>query len=121
VGNLPQTVDRNAYRVAAERSLFSLSDNRESVGAFADEVAQPLVTMTCVVDKTEVVAGKDDEKVMFTVTLRDADKRPLRGSVYWQVSLGTLATKPRRSTERYRSSICRARSWGRKRHCSGLT
>lgn len=94
VGNLPQTVDRNAYRVAAERSLFSLSDNRESVGAFADEVAQPLVTMTCVVDKTEVVAGKDDEKVMFTVTLLDADKRPLRGvNVYWQVSLGTLATK----------------------------
>jgi len=94
VGNLPQTVDREAYRVAAERSLFSLSGNRESEGAFADEVAQPLVTMTCVVDKTEVVAGKPGEKVTFTVTLRDADKRPLRGvNVYWQVSLGTLATK----------------------------
>ncbi|MFJ2282332.1 Tc toxin subunit A [Pseudomonas sp. NPDC087803] len=91
VGNLPETVDKDAYQIAAERALLSLSDTRESVVAFADEVAQPLVTMTCVVDKTEVVAGKPGEKAMFTVTLKDADNQPLSGvHVHWQVSLGTL-------------------------------
>nr|WP_315437963.1 Tc toxin subunit A [uncultured Pseudomonas sp.] len=94
VGSLPEDVNKDAYRFAAERALLSLSDSRESVVTFADEVTQPLVTMTCVVDKTEAVAGKDDEKVMFTVTLRDADKRPLSGvNVYWQVSLGTIVPK----------------------------
>lgn len=94
VGNLPEDVDKAAYQTAAERALLSLSDTRESVVTFADEVTQPLVTMTCVVDKTEVVAGKPDEKVLLTVTLKDADSQPLSGvNVYWQVSLGTIVAK----------------------------
>jgi len=94
VGNLPEDVDKDAYRFAAERALLSLSDTRESVVTFADEVTQPLVTMTCVVDKTEVVAGKPGEKVLLTVTLKDADNQPLSGvNVYWQVNLGTIEAK----------------------------
>lgn len=94
VGNLPEDVDKAAYRTAAERALLSLSETREAVVTFADEVTQPLVTMTCVVDKTEVVAGKSDEKVLLTVTLKDADNQPLSGvNVYWQVSLGTIEAK----------------------------
>ncbi|WP_330207710.1 Tc toxin subunit A [Pseudomonas sp. AM14(2022)] len=94
VGNLPEDVDKAAYRTAAERALLSLSDTREAVVTFADEVTQPLVTMTCVVDKTEVVAGKTGEKVLLTVTLKDADDQPLSGvNVYWQVSLGTIVAK----------------------------
>jgi len=95
VGNLPEDVDKAAYRTAAERALLSLSDTREAVVTFADEVAQPLVTMTCVVDKTEVVAGKPGEKVLLTVTLKDVDNQPLSGvNVYWQVNLGTIVAKP---------------------------
>ncbi|UVK87271.1 Tc toxin subunit A [Pseudomonas sp. B21-051] len=94
VGNLPEDVDKAAYRTAAERALLSLSNSRESVVTFADEVTQPLVTMACVVDKTEVVAGKPGEKVLLTVTLKDADNQPLSGvNVYWQVSLGTIVAK----------------------------
>jgi hypothetical protein len=94
VGNLPETVDKDDYRIAAERAVLSLSDSRTPMVSFADEVVQPLVTMSCVVDKTEVVCGKPDEKATFVVTLRDADDAPLSGvNVYWQASLGTLATK----------------------------
>jgi hypothetical protein len=94
VGNLPEDVDKAAYRTAAERALLSLSDTREAVFTFADEVAQPLVKMECEVDKTEVVAGKPGEKVLLTVTLKDADNQPLSGvNVYWQVSLGTIVAR----------------------------
>ncbi|WP_025112753.1 Tc toxin subunit A [Pseudomonas sp. H1h] len=94
VGNLPETVEKDAYRIAAERAVLSLSDAHAPLVSFADEVVQPLVTMTCVVDKTEVVANKPDEKIIFTVSLKDADGKPLSGvNVYWSASLGTIQTK----------------------------
>jgi hypothetical protein len=94
LGNLPETIDKDAYRVAAERAVLSLSETRAPMVSFADEVPEPLVSMTCTADKTEVVANKPDEKIIFTVTLKTPGGKALSGVyVHWRTSLGTVAAK----------------------------
>ncbi|MFJ2711786.1 Tc toxin subunit A [Pseudomonas sp. NPDC087346] len=91
VGNLPETIDKDAYRIAAEHAVLSLSETRATVVSFNDELSEPLVIMTCVVDRNDVIANKPDEKIIFTVTLRNADGAPLSGvRVHWKTSLGTM-------------------------------
>lgn len=93
LGTLPETVDKSAYAIAAERALLSISETRTPLVSFADEVPEPLVSMTCTVDKTEVVANKPADKIVLTVTLKDAADKALKGVyVYWQTTLGTVAT-----------------------------
>ncbi|MFG6207345.1 Tc toxin subunit A [Pseudomonas retamae] len=93
IGTLPEDVDKNRYKEAAERALLSVSQSITS-RVTVNEDLQQIVTMTCVSDKTEVVANKPGEKITFTVTLTDSDANPLSGvNVYWHTTLGTIATK----------------------------
>ncbi|KAB0508429.1 Tc toxin subunit A [Pseudomonas lini] len=93
IGYLPEAVDKKAYADAAEHALLSLSEARAPVVQLPSDLKQ-LVQMTCTVDKTEVVANKPGEKITFTVTLKDAAGKPLSGvNVYWNATLGSIATK----------------------------
>lgn len=94
VGNLPEAVDKDAYMIAAERAVLSLSGTIAPVVSFADEVPEPIISLTCIVDKTELIANKPGEHSTFTVTLKKTDGTPLSGIfVHWQATLGTLTTK----------------------------
>ncbi|WP_192562202.1 Tc toxin subunit A [Pseudomonas gozinkensis] len=93
VGTLPENTDRQAYAAAAERALLSQTEDRVPDLQLAGEVEQ-LLTMTCTVDNTEVVANKPGAKITYTVTLKDANGAPLKGvRVFWKATLGTIATK----------------------------
>ncbi|WP_448725031.1 Tc toxin subunit A [Pseudomonas farris] len=93
IGTLPEVVEKQAYADAAEHALLSLSEVRAPVIQLPSDLKQ-LVQMTCVVDKTEVVANKPGEKITFTVTLKDAAGKPLSGvNVYWNAKLGSIDTK----------------------------
>jgi hypothetical protein len=93
IGHLPEAVDKKAYADAAEHALLSLSEARAPVVQLPSDLKQ-LVQMTCTEDKTEVVANKPGEKITFTVTLKDAAGKPLSGvNVYWNATLGSIATK----------------------------
>ncbi|KAA0986047.1 Tc toxin subunit A [Pseudomonas sp. ANT_J28] len=92
IGTLPEAVDKPAYNTAAEHALLSLSETLAPVLAFSEDLKQ-LVTMTCTVDNTEVVANKPEDKITFTVTLTDINEQPLSGvNVYWSAALGSIAT-----------------------------
>ncbi|VVO78480.1 Tc toxin subunit A [Pseudomonas fluorescens] len=92
IGTLPEAVDKSKYKDAAEHALLSLSGSPVPQMAFTEDLQQ-LVTLTCVLDKTEVVANKPGEKITFTVTLKDIDAKPLSGvKVYWRVNLGSIAS-----------------------------
>ncbi|WP_367372702.1 Tc toxin subunit A [Pseudomonas lini] len=92
IGNLPESVDKPKYKEAAEHALLSLSGSPVPQVAFTEDLQQ-LVTLACVPDKTEVVANNPDEKITFTVTLKDIDATPLSGvKVYWLARLGNIAT-----------------------------
>lgn len=93
LGNLPEAIDKTAYAEAAEHALLSQSETRTLDPQLALD-AESLVDRTYEVDYTEVVANKPGAKITFTVTLKDAEGAPLKGiRVYWQASLGTIATK----------------------------
>lgn len=93
LGNLPEAIDKQAYEDAAEHALLSQSETRALDPQFPLDVEQ-LVVRTCVEDKTEVVANKPGAKITYTVTLKNAEGEPLKGiRVFWQASLGTIATK----------------------------
>ena len=93
LGNLPEAIDKKAYAEAAEHALLSQSETRTLDLQFALDV-ENLVVRTYEVDNTEVVANKPGAKITFTVTLKDAEGAPLKGiRVYWQASLGTIATE----------------------------
>lgn len=92
IGTLPEAVDMPNYKDAAEHALLSLSETPAPVLAFSEDLKQ-LVTMTCAVDNSEVVANKPNEKITFTVTLKDIAGQPLSGvNVYWRAALGSIAT-----------------------------
>ncbi|RON43148.1 Tc toxin subunit A [Pseudomonas frederiksbergensis] len=94
VGGLPETFNKDVYRIAAESALLSLTESGVSVAAYHDEVPEPIVTLTCTVDKTDVVANDLDDTITFTVTLTDPDGSVIpHVNVYWQASLGTIATQ----------------------------
>ncbi|MGY2438676.1 Tc toxin subunit A [Pseudomonas sp. SDO52101_S400] len=89
LGNLPEDVDKAAYKDAAEHALLSLSETAPPVRP-SDELRAPLVNMDILPNYTEVIAGSTD-KIVFTITLTDQDKQPLSGvSVQGQASLGSL-------------------------------
>lgn len=93
VGTLSEDVDLSAYAEAAELALLSETRSRAPVAQLPADLSQ-LVTITCVPDNTEVIAGKPGEKVTFTVTVKDAAGEPLSGvTVYWQTKLGHIETK----------------------------
>ncbi|MGF6128416.1 hypothetical protein QF019_003629 [Pseudomonas frederiksbergensis] len=94
VGSLPETVDKNVYRIAAESALLSLTESDVPLATYHDEVPEPIVTLTCTVDKTEVVANNTADAITFTVTLKNPDGSAIpHVNVYWQASLGTIATQ----------------------------
>jgi len=93
IGTLPEVVEKEKYEVAAERALLSLSESPEPALAFSEDLKQ-IVTLTCTVDNSEVVAGKPEAKITFTVTLTDSGGQPLSGvNVYWSATLGSIATQ----------------------------
>jgi hypothetical protein len=93
IGKLPEAVAKEIYAAAAEHALLSQSESRAPIVQLAGDLKQ-LVTYTCVPDKTEVVASKPDDKIIFTVTLMDSAGGPLSGvNVYWRASLGSVATR----------------------------
>ena len=89
LGKLPETVDKPAYKDAAEHALLSLSE-RAPPARPSDELRAPLVNMDIVPDNTDVIAGSTD-KIVFTITLKGQDGLALSGvSIHGQASLGTL-------------------------------
>ncbi|MCF4994293.1 virulence plasmid 28 protein [Pseudomonas syringae] len=92
MGRLPEVVDKDSYKDAAEHALPSLTETAAPVLKVAEDLKQ-IVSMTCEVDQTEVVANQQDAPLTFTVTLKDIAGKPLTGvNVYWRAVLGTLAT-----------------------------
>lgn len=92
IGTLPAAVNKQAYNAAAEHALLSLSETSAPLLAFSEDLKQ-IVSITCTVDNTEVVANKPGETITFTVTLKDIDGQPLSGvNVYWSAALGSIAT-----------------------------
>lgn len=94
IGTLPATVNdgdsKKAYADAAERALLSETGEQAPPVELAADLKQ-LVTTTCSVDNTELIARKPGEKATFTVTVKDAAGLALEGvTVYWQTTLGTV-------------------------------
>lgn len=89
LGTLPETVDKAAYKDAAEHVLLSLSETAPPVRP-SQELREPLVNMDIVPDNTDVIAGSPG-KIVFTITLKDLDGNALSGvSIQGQATLGTL-------------------------------
>ncbi|VVO73481.1 hypothetical protein PS898_01426 [Pseudomonas fluorescens] len=94
LGTLPATVgddaSRKAFASAAERALLSETGEQVSRVEMAGDLQQ-LVTTTCVVDRTEVIARKPGEKATFTMTIKNSAGQALEGvTVYWEARLGTV-------------------------------
>lgn len=96
LGDLPDGIDTARYSAAAERALLSLSAKTAAVVSFADETPEQIVVVTCLADKTKVVAnknGKSTDVIVFTVTLKKPDGSAWSGiKVYWESTLGTVET-----------------------------
>lgn len=93
MGTLPEAVDKPAYEEAAEHALPSLAQSPAPLISFTEDL-KSIVTMTCAVDKTEVVANKPGEKITFSVTLNDAAGKALTGvNVYWSATLGSITAQ----------------------------
>jgi hypothetical protein len=91
MGRLPQALDREAYATAAEHALQSLNETPEELIPDLEEELGQLANMTLDVDKTTLIAKKPGEKAVLTVTVTDANLRPLSGvTVYWQSNLGVI-------------------------------
>ena len=92
MGLLPQALDREAYATAAEYALQSLNETPEELIPDLEEALGQVAKMTWTVDKTTLIANKRGEKAVLTVTVTDANLRPLSGvTVYWQSSLGVIS------------------------------
>lgn len=90
IGTLPEEIDKPAYKEAAEHALLSLSESSVYAATLIEDLRQ-LVSLTVTVDNTDVVAGKPDEKIIFTVTLKRSTGEPLSGVlVHWSAVLGTI-------------------------------
>jgi hypothetical protein len=89
LGTLSETVEKKAYKDAAEHALSSLSETAPPARP-SDELRAPLVNMQILPNNTDVIAGSDDT-IVFTITLTDQDGKTLNG-VFIQglASLGTL-------------------------------
>ncbi|MEB0046400.1 MULTISPECIES: Tc toxin subunit A [unclassified Pseudomonas] len=93
LGDLPETIDKNVYRLAAESALLSLTEASVPALAYYDEVPESIVNITCTVDHTEVIANSPTGKIIFTVMLKDPGGVVIpHVDVYWRASLGTIAT-----------------------------
>lgn len=98
IGNVPESVDtpaaKQAYAMAAERALLSLSEAREPLVQASSDLKQ-LVDIKCEVNgNAYAVANKLGEKITFKVTLKDGAGAALKGvNVYWHTTLGSIATK----------------------------
>jgi hypothetical protein len=89
MGHLPEIVDKQAYAEAAELALLSQSEARTPLAQVAGDLRQ-LVTMTCVVEPTEVIA-RSTKTATYTVTLKDPNGDPLSGiRVHFRASLGEI-------------------------------
>lgn len=91
IGNLPETIDTEAYTEAAELALLGESRTGAPMVHVPGNL-KGLVTITCeVVGNSSVVAKKPGEKVTYKVTLKDAKGKALSGvNVYWRATLGTI-------------------------------
>lgn len=93
IGNLPESIDKQAYADAAELALLGASGARAPLMPVPGDL-NALVTIVCkVMGDSTVVANKPGEKVTYKVTLKNAAGKALSGvSVYWRAALGTIAT-----------------------------
>ncbi|WP_435037838.1 Tc toxin subunit A [Pseudomonas neuropathica] len=89
LGMLPETVEKPAYKNAAEHALSSLSETAAPARP-SDELRASLVDMRILPNNTDVIAGSTGT-IVFTITLTDQDGKALSGVVIQgQASLGTL-------------------------------
>lgn len=90
IGKLPEDAVSEQYATAADFALLSETELRVPVIPGAGDLEQ-LVNMVCVLDSPTVIANKPDEKAHYTVTVTDADNKPVRGlRLNWQTSLGNI-------------------------------
>ncbi|WP_434561551.1 Tc toxin subunit A [Pseudomonas sp. Z4-20] len=94
IGILPEEINKPAYKEAAEYALLSVTESGASALTSSTEDLKQLVNIAVDVDNTHVVANKPNEKITFTVTLRDRAGAPLSGVfVRWSATLGTIEEK----------------------------
>lgn len=104
IGKLPPatstTNDKEAYRVAAEKALVSLSETLGPVLAPAgDEPAQTVKIVCELIGNNTVIAGKSGEKVTYEVTVTNMQGEKMGGVfVHWQATLGTIVEKATSTT-----------------------
>lgn len=94
IGNLPETVDKEAYAKAAELAL--LNESRPQVPlVYAPGDLKALVKIRSeMIGSNHLIAKKPGEKVTFKLTVTDAADKPLSGvNVYWHTTLGTMRNK----------------------------
>jgi hypothetical protein len=91
MGGLSQGLDRENYAITAEHALQSVNEVPEDLIPDLEEALRQVARVTPTVDRTTLIANKTGEKAVFTVTVIDANLRPLSGvTVYWQSSLGLI-------------------------------
>ncbi|WP_434595948.1 virulence plasmid 28 protein [Pseudomonas sp. R4-83] len=94
IGNLPETVDKEAYAKGAELALLNESRRQVPLVHAPGDLKALVKTRYEILDSNYLIANKPDEKATYRVTVTDAANVPLSGvNVYWHTALGTMSNK----------------------------
>ncbi|TMU81688.1 virulence plasmid 28 protein [Pseudomonas fluorescens] len=94
IGNLPETVDKEAYAKAAELALLNESRAQVPLVHAPGDLKALVKTRSEIIDSNSLIAKKPGEKATYRVTVTDAADIPLSGvNVYWQTTLGAMRNK----------------------------
>lgn len=92
IGKLPEEDVSNAYEAAAEFALLSETEPLVPVIPGAGDLDQ-LVNVVWTLSPATVIANKPGEKATYTVTVTDANNKPLSGlRLNWQTTLGDIVS-----------------------------
>jgi hypothetical protein len=94
IGNLPETMDKEAYAKAAELALLNESRRQVPLVHAPGDLKALVKTRSEIIDSNYLIAKKPDEKATYKVTVTNAADIPLSGvNVYWHTTLGTMRNK----------------------------
>ncbi|VVM63309.1 Tc toxin subunit A [Pseudomonas fluorescens] len=94
IGNLPETVDKEAYAKAAELALLNESRAQVPLVHAPGDLKALVKTSAEIIDSNSLIANKPDEKATYRVTVTDTAGKPMTGvNVYWHTTLGTMRNK----------------------------
>lgn len=94
IGNLPETVDKEAYAKGAELALLNESRRQVPLVHAPGDLKALVKTRYEILDSNYLIAKKTGEKATFRVTVTDPENVALSGiNVYWHTALGTMSNK----------------------------